>query len=205
MRIGRTLALAFALTFVLSACGAADSAERNDDDAVVAAQAEVRSGASLYALSSNWRDQSGRALRLADLGDQVHLVAMVYTSCTVTCPLIVAELLRIEATVPASQRDQLGVVLVSLDPDRDTSERLAEYAQSAQLDTTRWTLLSGSDADVRELAAVLDVRYQSQPDGEIAHTNGIAVLNREGAVVHFQPTLGAPSAETIAVVRRLLK
>lgn len=196
--IALALALASALTLALSACSVADSAEQDEKES-------DGDGASLYALTSEWHDQSGRALRLVDLGDQVHLVAMVYTSCTVTCPLIVAELKRIEAAVPAAQRDRLGVVLVSLDPDRDTSERLAEYARDSRLDTTRWTLLNGSDADVRELAAVLDVRYQAQPDGEIAHTNGIAVLDRRGVVVRYQPTLGGPADETIAVVRRLLQ
>lgn len=200
MRSRPSALLFLTLVLALASCRTADSAEHaatpadHDGD-----------GASLYALSSEWHDQSGRELRLADLGDRVHLVAMVYTSCTVTCPLIVAELKRIEAAVPAAQRDGLGVVLVSLDPDRDTSERLAEFASSTRLDTTRWTLLNGSDADVRELAAVLDVRYQTQSDGEIAHTNGIAVLDGRGVVVHLQPALGAQAEETIAVVQRLLK
>jgi protein SCO1/2 len=187
-----------ALTFAISACGVADTAEREDtrDDT---------DSASLYALTSVWRDQTGRTLHLADLGDRVHLVAMVYTSCTLTCPQIVGELQRIEAAVPTTERGALGIVLVSLDPDRDTSERLAEYARTTKLDPARWTLLNGNDADVRELAAVLNVRYQPQPDGEIAHTNGIAVLDRRGVVVHYQPTLGAPVAETIALVQRLVQ
>lgn len=200
MRSRPSALLALTLVLALASCRTADSAEH----AATPADHDA-DGASLYALSSEWRDQSGRELRLAELGDRVHLVAMVYTSCTVTCPLIVAELKRIEAAVPAARRDGLGVVLVSLDPDRDTSERLAEFASSTRLDTTRWTLLNGSDADVRELAAVLDVRYQTQSDGEIAHTNGIAVLDGRGVVVHLQPALGAQAKETIAVVQRLLK
>jgi protein SCO1/2 len=194
----RRISSLVALSFALAACGVADPAERDTG-------ASDPDDASLYILTSEWRDQSGRALKLADLGDRVHLVAMVYTSCTLTCPLIVGELQRIEASVAPAQRAALGVVLVSLDPDRDTSERLAEYAHTNKLDPARWTLLNGSDADVRELAAVLNVRYQAQPDGEIAHTNGIAVLDRRGVVVHYQPTLGAPVAETIAVVQRLLQ
>ena len=107
---------------------------------------------------------------------------MVYTSCEATCPLIVADLKRIEASIPAERRGDVGFVLVSLDPERDTPGRLAAWAAATELDPTRWTLLAGTDDAVRELAATLDVRYQRQPDGELAHTNGLTVLDPTGAV-----------------------
>jgi protein SCO1/2 len=159
---------------------------------------------SVYELASSWVSQRGDTLRLADLAGPVRVVAMVYTECRATCPLIVADLQRILAAVPADRQADVGVVLVSLDPDRDTPGRLAAWARATRLDPARWTLLSGSDAAVRELAATLDVRYQPQVDGEIAHTNAITVLDARGAVVHRQAGLGEPAAETAAVVASLL-
>ena len=129
---------------------------------------------------------------------------MIYTSCTVTCPLIVADLKRIEAAVPAGRRDDVGFVLVSLDPGRDTPGRLAEWAARTGLNPARWTLLSGSDASVRELAASLDVRYQMQPSGEFAHTNGLTVLDRAGSIAHQQAGLGDTDA-SIRSVQSLLR
>jgi len=139
-------------------------------------------------------------VRLADLAGTVRVVAMIYTSCATTCPRIVADLKRIEAALPAARRADVGFVLVSIDPERDTPGRLAAWAASAGLDPARWTLLAGDDDAVRELAASIDVRYQAQPDGELAHTNGITVLDRTGAIAHRQPGLGDTRATIAAVL-----
>ncbi|HEX3157992.1 MAG TPA: SCO family protein [Gemmatimonadaceae bacterium] len=162
-------------------------------------------GYSLYDLSSTWRDQTGAERRLAELAGRVRVVAMVYTSCAATCPLIVADLKHVEASLPAQRRGDVGFVLVSLDPERDTPGRMTEWAAQTGLDPARWTLLSGDDGAVRELAAALAVRYQTQPDGEVAHTNAITVLDTDGAVVHQQSGQGDDARVTAAAVARLLR
>ena len=170
----------------------------------VAATGDAAERWSLYDLPSAWRDQRGAAVRLPALAGKVRVVAMVYTSCHATCPLIVADLKRIEASIPAARRDAVGFVLVSLDPARDTPGRLAEWAARTQLDPACWTLLAGDDDSVRELSAALGVRYQAQADGALAHTNAITVLDATGAVAHQQLGLGDPADATVAAVRHLL-
>ena len=161
---------------------------------------------SLYDLPAAWRDQRGAEVRLPSLAGTVRVVAMVYTRCAATCPLIVADLKRIEASIPAARRDAVGFVLVSLDPERDTPDRMARWAERTALDPARWTLLAGDAGAVRELAAVLGVRYQPAGAGgdEVVHTNVITVLDPTGAVVHQQVGLGAATRGTVDAVRALL-
>jgi protein SCO1/2 len=168
------------------------------------AAVSVDSSYSVYDLVSVWRDQRGDDLALTELAGKVRVVAMVYTSCQATCPLIVGDLKRIESSLPADRRDDVGFVLVSLDPDRDTPGRLAAWAAETRLDPARWMLLNGDDSAVRELAATLGVRYRSLPDGELAHTNAITVLDRAGRVAYQQPGLGDESGATAAAVTALL-
>jgi len=206
----RTTLLALLLALLaLPACTVGDDARPDEDSAALtlapAPAAPPATDWSVYDLPSTWVTQRGDSVRLADVGGPVRILAMVYTECRATCPLIVADLRRILAAVPAERQDDVGVVLVSLDPQRDTPGRLAEWAAETRLDPARWTLLNGSDASVRELAATLDVRYQAQPDGEVAHTNAIHVLDARGAVVHRQTGLGEPAAATADVVARLLR
>jgi len=163
---------------------------------------------SVYELTSAWRDQRGAERRLASLGGRVQLVAMVYTHCASTCPLVVADLKRVEAALAAdaaSRDTPVGFVLVSLDPARDDPERLAEFARSTGLAPERWTLLSGSDADVRELAAALDVKYRRARNGELDHSNVITVLDPAGGVAYQQVGLGDGTAATLRAVRRLTR
>ncbi|HEX6059851.1 MAG TPA: SCO family protein [Gemmatimonadaceae bacterium] len=160
---------------------------------------------SVYGLHSRWHDQAGDTLRLPALAGRVRVVAFVYTSCHTTCPLILRDLKAIEAALPASRRDDVGFVLVSIDPERDTPGRLAEWGADAQLDLSRWTLLSGADDAVRELAVTLGVSYQALPDGEVAHTNAITVLDAEGIVAHRRPGLDEPIATTASAIARALE
>lgn len=158
---------------------------------------------SVYAQTSTWLTQTSDSVRLADLTGRVQVVAMVYTNCHSTCPLIVADMKRIQASLTDAERDQVGFVLVSLDPARDTSERMAEWATSVGLDGKHWTLLSGDVNAVRETAALLSVRYQAQQNGELVHSNGLTILDRHGNIAHQQMALGE-SAISIASVKSLL-
>jgi protein SCO1/2 len=206
-----------AMTVGVAGCGApatsrtAHAVRASHADGVLADAAPARPAAgredaySLYDLPSTWHDQHGTRLRLPALAGRVRVVAMVYTSCHATCPLIVADLKRIESSIPAARRDAVGFVLVSLDPARDTPGQLAAWAARTQLDSARWTLLNGDAEAVREVAAALGVRYQPQADDELAHTNAITVLDPTGIVVHQQVGLGAQASGTIDAVRLAIR
>ena len=187
--------LAAILTLTLAACARPERmAPVSGSDPLL--DAETPSAFSVYDLPSTWRDQRGTARTLASLGGRPQVVAMIYTHCSTTCPLVFGQLERIAAETDA------GIVLVSLDPARDTPGRLAAYATEHGLDATRWTLLGGTDDNVRELAATLGIRYQRVSPTELAHSNAITLLDAAGAVRHTQPTL-AGTDETIRIARAL--
>ena len=75
-------------------------------------------------------------------------------------------------------------MLVSLDPKRDTPEVLSRYMQTHNLSSGDWNMLNGDPDDVRELAAVIGVRYRPMDleGSDIAHSNMITVLDREGVI-----------------------
>jgi protein SCO1/2 len=107
---------------------------------------------------------------------------MMYASCSDTCPLLIADIRRIEAALPAPIRQDLHVVLVSLDPRRDTPERLRALADLHRLDDRRWHVLTGSDDAVRDVAAVLGVKSRQLPSGVINHSSVLTLLERDGVV-----------------------
>ncbi|MEO8560795.1 MAG: SCO family protein [bacterium] len=185
------------LAALLAAAGALVSCSRPPASTSVQ-PGETGSEYSIYDLGSTWKDQAGVDRPLATLAGSPRVIAMIYTHCSATCPITVAEMKRIEALTPPT----LGLVLVSLDGDRDTPDRLAQYAAEHRLTPDRWTLLRGSDADVRDLAAVLDIRYRRLSATELAHQNVLTVLDAAGAVVHRQA--GLADADDIVRIGRAL-
>jgi protein SCO1/2 len=138
-------------------------------------------GTSLYHLDAQLTDQHGRTRSLSTFRGQPLLVSMFYASCTSVCPMLIAQLKRVEQALTPALRAKTNVLLVSLDPERDT-ERLLELARAHGVDGSRWHFTRTSESSVRELAALLGTRYRRMEGGEISHSSLIAVLDRNGTL-----------------------
>ncbi|WP_299083673.1 SCO family protein [uncultured Paraglaciecola sp.] len=135
---------------------------------------------SIYQLDSSWIDQDGNKRALSSFAGKKQIVSLIYTHCLHTCPTIVSTMQAIEHKLSAAEKQDLGFILVSLTPDTDTPAVLREFAQKRQLNTDNWSLLTGSDEDVRSLAMVLNIRYQNVADNEVNHSNLISGLDSQG-------------------------
>lgn len=138
---------------------------------------------SLYQLDATFTDDAGRTFALGSLRGRPVVVAMFFASCGYACPLTVTDLLAIQRRVPAELRAKTAFVLVSFDVAHDTTAVLAKYRAERALDA-QWTLLRGDDNAVRELAALLGVKFKQETDGAFSHSNLVTILNPEGEVVH---------------------
>lgn len=154
---------------------------------------------SLYQLDAIYTTDSGAPFTLAQLRGRPVLLAMFFASCNFACPLIVADLTRLQGSLPAALRDEVAIVLVSFDVKRDTPEALMKYREDRLLGAP-WTLLHGDDDAVAELAALLGVKYKQEADGQFAHSNLITVLNPEGEIVHQRAGLQGGLIEAAAAL-----
>jgi protein SCO1/2 len=159
---------------------------------------------SLHGLTSVWKDQNGKNFEWKDAQGKVLLVSMVYTSCQQTCPLIMSEMSALQKALPPALQDKVEVLLFSMDPKRDTPERLKTYAQERKLNPS-WRLLNGSEDDVLELGTVLGFRYKKMEGGDFAHSNIFTVVDQKGQMKHQQLELFKGRTETVAVMQNLLK
>jgi protein SCO1/2 len=129
------------------------------------------------------RDQDGHAVPVDLFRGHPVLISMFYGSCPSACPLLVSNIARIDAELPADVRADTRVLLVSFDPERDTPEALRDVATRHRLDLSRWTLASAPENDVAGLAAQLGITYRKLPEGGFAHTSVIVALDRDGRMI----------------------
>lgn len=158
--------------------------------------------ASLYQTDARFTDDAGRPVALGSLRGRPVVLTMFYSSCGYACPMLVSDMARIRELVPTGLRDEVAFVLVSFDVVRDTPPVLRAYRENRHLDA-QWLLLHGADADVRELAALLGVKYKQEADGNFAHSNLLTVLNREGEIVHQRTGLKDGHVEAAAALAAL--
>jgi protein SCO1/2 len=167
------------------------------DACCAAMDAATFSKSSIYQSEVSFTDDTGRTVALGSLRGRPVVLDMFFASCGYACPLTVTDMLAIQERLPAEQRSQAVFVLVSFDTVRDTTEVLAKYRAQRGLDG-QWIILRGDDDAVRELAALLGVKYQQETDGMFSHSNVITVLNSEGEILHQRQGLKGRLEEAIA-------
>lgn len=138
---------------------------------------------SIYWLRMPLVAQAGQAETLDGFRGQPVLVSMFYASCPNACPSLIAAMRRLENQLDASQRSQLRVLLISMDPDNDTPEKLAEVAARHRVDLDRWRFTRPATTDVRSIAAVLGIQYRALGNGDFNHSSQVTLLDRDGRIV----------------------
>jgi protein SCO1/2 len=94
-------------------------------------------------------DQTGRAVRMAHdvIGERIAVVNFIYTSCATVCPVSSATFAQLQQRLGATLGREVVLVSITVDPVRDTPERLREYAARYGV-REGWTWLTGAKRDI---------------------------------------------------------
>jgi protein SCO1 len=155
---------------------------------------------SLYEIQAPLVDQDGKTLSLDRYRGHPVIVTLFYGGCPNACPLLIESLRATEQALSPSERTDLRVLLVTIDPERDTPAALSKLATQRRVDLSRWTLATMTANDVRMLAATLNVQYRRLPDGEYNHSSVLTLLSKDGALLKQTSLLGKSDADFVAAV-----
>ncbi len=146
----------------------------------------------------------GEPIALDDYADKVVLLYFGYTFCPDVCPASLAELAEAATLLDAADREQLQVLMVSVDPARDTPEVLRDYMDYFD---DSFVGLTGSEEEIASVADSYNVFFQAE-EGTAAtgylvdHWAGVYVIDRGQLIGSFG--FGTPAAEIAADVREWL-
>ncbi len=175
----------------------------------LAAAAEVQGstplpGASIYHLPVTLERVGHGEVPLVSLAGSPVVITMFYSSCLVICPMLTVAMQKTALALDPSQRAQVRFVMVSLDAERDTVAKLADFAADHHIDTDQWVVAHASAGDVRQLAAALGIRYRRLPDGNYSHSSALTLLDARGVPNGRTDDLSAADAALLAQIRALL-
>ena len=144
--------------------------------------------------------QAGTTLSLAALRGRPVLVTFAYAHCATVCPVVVKQTLAAQQMLKGTT-SYPAVLVVTLDPWRDTPSRLPALAASWELPTGEAWVLSGS---VERVEAVLNAwnipRTRDESTGEVTHPSLVYVVDTNRRIA-FASTGG--SENLAALLRRL--
>ena len=139
-----------------------------------------------YARDFALTDHNGKPRTLADFKGRAVLIFFGYTQCPDVCPTTMAEMAAVMQQL-GKQADDLQVLFITLDPERDTAQLLSKYVPAFD---RRFLGLYGDAAATAKVAKEFKVFYQkvSGKDPEnytIDHTAGSYVFDRQGRIRLF--------------------
>jgi protein SCO1/2 len=139
-----------------------------------------------YAKGFSLTDHTGKPRTLADYKGKVVLVFFGYTQCPDVCPTTMAEMAAVMQKL-GPQADQVQVLFITLDPERDTPSLLASYVPAFD---KRFVGLYGTPEQTAKVAKDFKVFYSKVPGSApgsytIDHTAGTYAYDREGRLRLF--------------------
>ena len=146
----------------------------------------------------------------ADLKGKPYVVSFFFTRCPSICPLLMRQIRRLQDEFVAQHVNGIRLVSISVDPEFDSPERLAEYGREVGAVPDRWTLLTGDIDRIRALAEqgfkVPVGAPEAGPAGmmEIAHTGKVVLVDGQGRIRGYYDTDDLGLEETLHRSRRLL-
>jgi protein SCO1 len=167
-----------------------------------AAPSAATPGNSIYQLHAALTDQEGRPFELESLRGSPVLVSMFYSSCQMVCPMVFETIHSTLKALPASERADMKVVMISFDPARDTVAVLKKTAAVRNCDA-QWTLARGDESTSRKIAAALNIQYRRLSDGEFNHSTIITLLDREGRIASRTGKLGTVDTALVKAVHEV--
>ena len=137
-------------------------------------------------------DQQGREVRFVSdvIGERIVVMDFVYTSCTTVCPVLSAVFGQVQERLGDRLGDDVALVSVSVDPTRDTPERLKAYAENLNA-RPGWVWLTGPKTSVDE---VLDGLGAYSPSFE---DHPAMVLVGDGRTGQWSRFFGFPSPDRL--------
>lgn len=124
----------------------------------------------------------------------------IFTNCQGPCPRMTSQMRQVQTATQG--RPDVKLVSITVDPERDTPEVLAAYAQRHQADLSRWSFLTGTEADLHRLKR--EVFLLGNVDGELNHSTRFVLVDRQSRIRAYYDTSEPGSIKKlIADIERL--
>lgn len=150
------------------------------------------------------QNQDGRRVGLEQLAGKVVVMTFFFSHCTEVCPTQLDILDGIIAELTPAEREQLTLVGITIDPTRDTPERLKAFLAERGLDARRWQLLTGTLAEATKVAEDYGIAAKPSPFGDLVHNSVYILIDASGIERVELHGIATPREEILNEVRAML-
>lgn len=142
-------------------------------------------------------DQHGKVVTPESLRGHVFITDFFFLSCPTSCPKLTARMKQLHDRI-AKKNLTVQLVSISVDPENDTSEKLALTAKELGTQDRIWTFLTGKSEDLENIVVkgfkihVEDQRKKADPSGAniytIMHGDWFVLVDQQGRIRGYYDT-----------------
>tara|TARA_B110000046_G_C12999238_1_gene401454 strand:- start:668 stop:1327 length:660 start_codon:yes stop_codon:yes gene_type:complete len=147
-------------------------------------------------------DQENKTFNSSSIQGKVWVVEYFFATCMGICPIMNAQMQRIQA---AHLKDT-NVVLLSftVDPDQDTPEALGLYAEKHEAIPGKWFFLTGEKSMLYELARKsffllkpAEAKNQGDAGSDFIHTNNFVLIDKDKQIRGYYDGTNAKEVDAL--------
>ena len=161
----------------------------------------------------NLTDHDGHPVSLKMFRDKIVLIEWGYTNCPDVCPMTLSKLDKVMKDL-GDKADEVQVLFITVDPERDTAERLKSYVPYFN---KRFIGVTGTPESIKKVAREYDVTIVKHEEvygrGQndhwdrylMTHTNTVFLIGRDGTLLLTYPHYLLVPAKIAGDITELLR
>ena len=149
-------------------------------------------------------NQLSKQVSSTEWKNKIVVANFFFTHCPSICPKMTKNLLTVQQTY--SNSNDVLLVSFSVDPERDSAKRLAEYAGKFSIDETKWQLLTGPKKEIYLLARRSFKVTATDGDGgadDFIHSNKLILIDTKKRIRGYYD--GTDEKETTQLIKDIKK
>jgi len=129
-------------------------------------------------------DTDGTTVTLENTNGKVRLLYFFFSHCPDVCPPTTFLLSQVQNRLKdlGVFGDKVMLLSVTIDPERDTPERLREFAGKFEADFSGWKFLRGEEKATADLAKQYDILVTKDSEGNFGHSNLYILIDQNGKI-----------------------
>ncbi len=148
-------------------------------------------------------DMDRSSTQLTDFSGKLVLVGFIYTTCPDVCGLLTQHFRYIQREFKEIINEDLVLVFITTDPERDTPDRVKAYTKGFQ---GRWHFLTGNEEQLREVWKEYRVFVEPKKSVDIVyHSYMVALIDRNENIRYRYIGLVDPQEVIVRDINTLLK
>ena len=155
-------------------------------------------------------DQDGELFASTRLDQKPYVVSFFFSSCKTVCPRISKAMATLQHALEEEKIDA-QLISITVDPHTDTPERLSAYAKEWGAKPGRWTMLTGSESELKEVVVGVFKTFMGKKevneDGllDIGHGSKLILVDAKAQVRGLFDANRNSVAALVVTLKKVLK